>query len=222
MKRFIFIMLLSLSVSLHAETADIIIANAVELVGTPYRYGGSTPSGFDCSGLLHFLYNEAVTSFPRRAIDQSRAGSYVDKSSLLAGDLVFYATGSNNTITHAALFVGNNTVIQAVSAGPQTGVVITDMDESYWAKRYVTSRRVLSPASQSKTPINVVKEKVIDSQGDEKTVVTLGDRQFALLSWEEWMAQEQALFDEKKDQDSGAIEQELSDFEKWKRENNPQ
>ncbi|MDC7222694.1 MAG: C40 family peptidase [Spirochaetales bacterium] len=211
---------------LSAGPAEDIIRSASELVGTPYRYGGASPSGFDCSGLLYYLYAGLVPSFPRVSTDQARSGSYVEKGDLLPGDLVFYATGSNpSAVTHAALYIGSNTVIQAVSEGPQTGVVITDMDERYWKNRYVTSRRVLAlPSSSSPVPsesVAVAKEKVIDSKGQEKTVVTIGTRRFSLMSWEEWFAAEQEAFEAHRAQDDQVLEKDLSDFEKWKKQNSP-
>ncbi|MBN2628100.1 MAG: C40 family peptidase [Spirochaetales bacterium] len=233
MKRLLFVLLLSSStVLLSAGQIGDILRTASEMVGTPYRYGGTTPSGFDCSGLLYYLYGRVVPSFPRTSSDQSRAGRLVEKENLKPGDLVFYATGSSRTkITHAALYIGSNTVIQALSQGPQTGVVITDMDERYWKNRYVTSRRVLNPdVPEDKTAPQdtvqedipaVAKEKVIDSKGQEKTVVTIGTRRFNLLSWEDWYTQDQAEFGDKRERESSVLEDDLSDFEKWKKQNSP-
>lgn len=231
------LLLILLSLSLYAGPAGEIIHTAAQLVGTPYRFGGTTPSGFDCSGLLHYLYSGVVRNFPRTSRDQARTGIPVGRAELRPGDLVFYATGSSPTkITHAALYVGDNAVIQALSAGPQTGVVVTDMDERYWRNRYVTSRRVLAdslPPSgatvratepSGETPaeaVPVAKEKVIDKEGRERTVVTIGSRRFTLSSWEEWYANEQADFEAKLDGESRTAADELSDFEKWKKNNLP-
>lgn len=206
---------------LMAGQADEIIRSASNLVGTPYRWGGISPSGFDCSGLLYYLYHRVVASFPRTSADQSRTGSFVAQADLVPGDLVFYATGSSRTtITHVALYIGSNTVIQAVSEGPQTGVVITDMDERYWRNRYVTSRRVLAKTDSSELPV-VAKEKVIDNKGNEKTVVSIGTRRFTLMSWEEWFAAEQEAFEAKQDRESRVLDEDMSDFEKWKQQNSP-
>ena len=229
MKRRICIFFLLISSTLiFAGTAGDIIRAASDLVGTPYRYGGASPSGFDCSGLLYYLYGGVVPSFPRTAAGQSGSGRFVDKNDLRPGDLVFYATGSSRTaVTHAALYIGDNALIQAVSEGPHTGVVITDMDERYWKNRYVTSRRILrqeepsagSPLTGELPP--VAKERVIDSKGQEKTVVTIGSRRFALMSWEEWFAAEQKALEDKREGESRILEEDLSDFEKWKKQNSP-
>ncbi len=225
MKRvFTVLLFTALTAMISAGTAGDILKSASALVGTPYRYGGTSPSGFDCSGLLYYLYGRIVPAFPRSSSEQARAGSAVDKASLAPGDLVFYATGSNRAeITHAAIYVGSNTVIQAVSQGPQTGVVITDMDERYWKARYVTARRVLRQETDTvqKDLPPVAKEKVIDNRGQEKTVVTIGSRRFSLLSWEDWFEQDQADFDSKRESESRVLENDLSDFEKWKRQNSP-
>ena len=227
-RRIFFLFLLISSTLIFAGTAGDIIRTASNLVGTPYRYGGVSPSGFDCSGLLYYLYGNIVPSFPRTAASQAGAGQFVNRNDLRPGDLVFYATGSDRTaVTHAALYIGDNALIQAVSAGPHTGVVITDMDERYWRNRYVTSRRVLrQEAASSPTVVpeelpSVAKEKVIDSKGQEKTVVTIGTRRFTLMSWEEWYAAEQKALEDKREEESHILDEDLSDFEKWKKQNSP-
>lgn len=121
-----------------------IIRKGSALIGTPYRYGGTTPSGFDCSGLVNYLYKPHVPALPRSARDIARYGTTIPLREIEPGDLVFYATGSNrNEITHVGIYIGQNTLIQAVSAGPERGVILTDLDEEYWAQRFKWIKRVL-------------------------------------------------------------------------------
>jgi hypothetical protein len=121
-----------------------IIEKGSELVGTPYRYGGTNPSGFDCSGLVNYLYKPHIPALPRTASELSRYGSLVPLYGLSRGDLVFYATGQNpDEITHVGIYIGQDTLIQAVSRGPERGVILTDLNEEYWKDRYKWIRRVL-------------------------------------------------------------------------------
>ncbi len=130
---------------LFAEnTGSGIIKKAESLIGTPYRYGGTTPEGFDCSGFITYLYKKCVPSLPRISRDMARSGRRISRSQLAPGDLVFFATGtSRNVITHVALFIGNNFIIHAVSGGPETGVIKTNLNTRYWSRRYAGAARVL-------------------------------------------------------------------------------
>ncbi len=126
-----------------------VVNKALALEGTSYQYGGTTPSGFDCSGFITYLLKEYVPSLPRISRDMARYGRKVPMSEILPGDLVFFATGRDGgTITHVALYIGNHAVIHSVSAGPQRGVIITSLDTTYWKRRLKVSVRVLPGTSQ--------------------------------------------------------------------------
>lgn len=90
-------------------SADDVLISAIGLVGTPYRYGGNTPeSGFDCSGLIGYVYrNSAGISLPRSTRDMIgvRAPS-VGRNQLQSGDLVFFATNGGGQVSHAGIYVG--------------------------------------------------------------------------------------------------------------------
>lgn len=138
-----------------------IVSRGSALLGTPYRYGGTTPSGFDCSGLVNYLYKSHIPSLPRSASAMSRFGTTVALDRIAPGDLVFYATGSDrNEITHVGIYIGQNTLIQSVSAGPVRGVVLTDLDEAYWKQRYKWTKRVFPEVLKAEVkPVNVTYSK---------------------------------------------------------------
>ena len=123
MKKIRISMVLFLLISATCFSVDIqneIIEKGSRLVGTPYRYGGTSPSGFDCSGLVNYLYKPHISNLPRTASAMSGFGTTISLNEIAMGDLVFYATGSNrNDITHVGIYIGQNTLIQAVSAGPK-------------------------------------------------------------------------------------------------------
>lgn len=120
-----------------------IIEKGSRLVGTPYRFGGTTPSGFDCSGLVNYLYKPHVPSLPRSASSMADFGITVPIKEIAMGDLVFYATGADPyDITHVGIYIGQKTLIQSVSDGPERGVILTDLDEKYWKDRFKWVKRV--------------------------------------------------------------------------------
>lgn len=108
--------------------------------GKPYKWGAAGPNSFDCSGLTSYVYkNAAGVSIPRVSRDQANAGTKVDRSKLIAGDLVFF--GSNGNITHVGMYVGDQKFIHS----PQTGdvVKVTNMDTGSYSKRFITARRII-------------------------------------------------------------------------------
>lgn len=124
--------------------ADDVLFRALGLVGTPYRWGGNTPeSGFDCSGLIGFVYREAAgIQLPRttREMIQVRAQP-VSQTSLKSGDLVFFATGGSRQVNHAGIYVGEGRFVHAPSTG---GTVRLDyLSNNYWQKSYLNAKRVL-------------------------------------------------------------------------------
>ncbi len=110
-----------------------IISTAQSLLGTPYRFGGSKPGGFDCSGFVYYVYGENDISIPRATSEQYLKGRRISKSGLRAGDLVFYQTYRMG-ISHVGIYAGGGRFIHA----PRTGknVEYTRMDNPYWKKRF--------------------------------------------------------------------------------------
>ncbi|WP_216829911.1 C40 family peptidase [Alkalihalobacterium elongatum] len=113
-----------------------LIADAADLVGTPYLWGGTTPSGFDCSGFLQYVFRNQGVSIPRTAAQQWAAGRSVDKPSV--GDVVFFQTYTNGP-SHNGIYIGNN---QFIHSGSSTGVTVTSMSNSYWSQRYLGAKRL--------------------------------------------------------------------------------
>jgi len=116
-----------------------VLATAMELRGTPYSYGGSDPSGFDCSGFVQWVFAQHGTRLPREVRDQFDAGALIDRDEVRPGDLVFFQTVSRGA-SHVGLALGNDEFIHAPSS---RGVVrIEKYTSGYWDQRWVGARRV--------------------------------------------------------------------------------
>ena len=114
---------------------------AMGLVGVPYRFGGNTPAGgFDCSGLIVYVYNNAAgIKLPRTVQEMSRAGLTIRNDAPAPGDLVFFNT-TGERYSHAGIYVGHGRFVHAPSKG---GTVRLDqMTSPYWAARYTEVRRI--------------------------------------------------------------------------------
>lgn len=125
--------------------AEDVLFRALGLVGTPYRYGGNTPAGgFDCSGLIGYVYRDAAgISLPRstRELIGMRA-PVVSRDRLQSGDLVFFATNGGSQVSHAGIYVGDGRFVHAPSSG---GTVRLDsLSNSYWQRTYLDAKRVFS------------------------------------------------------------------------------
>ncbi|ADU30440.1 peptidoglycan-binding protein [Evansella cellulosilytica] len=118
-----------------SNSMENIIARGEQLIGTPYLWGGTSPSGFDCSGFLLYVFKQEGLSLPRSIVDIWNASSSVSEPS--RGDLVFFETYKKGP-SHAGIYLGNGAFLHT---GTSTGVTISHLDESYWKNRYLGAKR---------------------------------------------------------------------------------
>jgi cell wall-associated NlpC family hydrolase len=122
--------------------ANAVLMRAISLVGTPYRYGGNTPAGgFDCSGLVNYVYRDMLDlRLPRSSHDLAAwQGPRIDPRRLTAADLVFF--GSGGQVSHVGIYVGEGRFVHAPSSG---GTVRLDyLDGPYWRDHYSGAKRIL-------------------------------------------------------------------------------
>ncbi len=124
-------------------TGNQIVDEATKYLGVPYVYASASPeAGFDCSGLVYYVYTKLGYDMKRTAADQATQGVYVSKEELIPGDLVFF--GSSSYINHVGIYVGDGMMIH--SPKPGLSVTYATIMEGYHCNNYVTARRLSAPA----------------------------------------------------------------------------
>ncbi|QAV25267.1 peptidase P60 [Neobacillus thermocopriae] len=122
-----------------AFSANKLIAEAHKVIGTPYRAGGTTPKGFDCSGFVGYTYKKVGVSLPRSSSAMYTKGRPVSLNQLAPGDLLFFKTSKHKGISHVAIYIGNGRMIHATSS---KGVKVDSIHQSYWKQRFVGAKRL--------------------------------------------------------------------------------
>ncbi len=117
-----------------------ITSTALEYLGVPYQWGGTTPRGFDCSGLTYYVFLRHGMKLPRVAADQYRVGAPVDRSAVRPGDLLFFETITKGP-SHVALALDGDNFVHAPSSRGK--VRVERLSSHYWASRFLGARRVL-------------------------------------------------------------------------------
>jgi murein DD-endopeptidase len=110
-------------------------------VGAPYKWGGTTPKGFDASGFTQYVYKKAATkmSIPRTSASQYKVGKAVKQNALKQGDLVFYATGKKGIVSFVGIYNGDGTFTGTTTKG----VKVVKMGDKYWKDRYIGAKRLI-------------------------------------------------------------------------------
>lgn len=124
--------------------ADAIVNTAKKQLGKPYKFGASTSTTrhFDCSSFTKYAYGKHGITLPRSSKAQSKKGVFVARKNLKKGDLVFFDTSAKRKgIDHVAIYAGNGKLLHTYKKG--VGVTYSNLNSSYWSKRYVTARRVM-------------------------------------------------------------------------------
>ncbi len=135
--------------SVYNTKLDALLAEAESYLGTPYRFGGMTRSGIDCSAFVLSVYNAVMgTSLPRVAASQAMEGERVEKSDLKKGDLVFFSHGSR--ISHVGIVhdVTPEGEVRFIHAASSRGVMISPLSDKYWAPKFRFARRILNTDAQ--------------------------------------------------------------------------
>ncbi|HPC47004.1 MAG TPA: NlpC/P60 family protein [Deltaproteobacteria bacterium] len=135
---------------LLSSIAENLVLSAYGYLGAPYRYGGTSPDGFDCSGFVHRVYGDNGIAVGRSSRELVRQGMPVDVHELLPGDLVFFKmrSRSRSDVDHVGLYIGNGLFIHA-SSYTSGGVTLERLDSRVYQGRLVGARRILEHASDA-------------------------------------------------------------------------
>lgn len=122
--------------NIQVESNDPLLEVAQEHLGVRYRYGGMSPSGFDCSGFICYVYEQGVSKkLPRTAKAQSTYGEILDRDELIAGDLIFFDTSRRGVINHSGIYLGEGKFIHA-SSGKVYSVTISSLDSGFYKRAF--------------------------------------------------------------------------------------
>jgi lipoprotein Spr len=129
----------------HNTTIDNILNEATTYLGTPYRYGGMTRNGIDCSAFVLSVFGAAAgLSLPRVAASQSQEGEKIEKENLQKGDLIFFSHGRR--ISHVGIVesVSEDGEVKFIHAATSRGVMISSLNDSYWGPKYRFGKRIIN------------------------------------------------------------------------------
>jgi cell wall-associated NlpC family hydrolase len=121
--------------TLASRAAD----QALDMVGKPYHYGGNTPKGFDCSGLVQYSYGRVGVTLPHGTENLRRRSRAISRKHLERGDLVFF-TQEGKKFSHVALYIGGGRFVHSPSSGKY--VYVTGFDDPYWQRHFTEARRL--------------------------------------------------------------------------------
>ncbi|WP_374444202.1 C40 family peptidase [Epilithonimonas sp.] len=129
----------------HSNTIDNILSEAESYLGTPYRYGGTSRSGIDCSAFVLSVFGAAAgMNLPRVAAEQSQEGDSVDKTELQKGDLVFFSHRGSR-ISHVGIVeeVTADGQVKFIHAATSKGVMVSSLDDNYWGPKFKFAKRII-------------------------------------------------------------------------------
>jgi peptidoglycan DL-endopeptidase CwlO len=170
------VMILPFTTAQASTQQEDIISTAKSLIGVPYQWGGSSPSGFDCSGFIYYVFSKAGIELPRMSSDQYLSGQAVSRANLQPGDLVFFEKTYNKSgITHSGVYIGNN---QFISATSSRGIKIDSLSSSYWGPKYVGAKRIIIMGKFTDLPVNHPAYTAIDQLSDQSIIKGLENGTF--------------------------------------------
>jgi cell wall-associated NlpC family hydrolase len=122
-----------------------ILSEAETYLGTPYRFGGTSRSGIDCSAFVQRVFEIFDYQLPRVSSAQAKEGTEIPKEELRAGDLVFFSTTGRGRVSHVGIVhsVREDGEIEFIHASTSQGVTVTPLSDSYWSKRFLYAKRIL-------------------------------------------------------------------------------
>ncbi len=128
-----------------SKSIENLLNNAEKYLGVPYRLGGNTKQGLDCSGLALVVFQDYKIKLPRQSSEQANFGKNIDTKEIKPGDLLFFATSGGNRVSHVGIVhsIEKDGEIKFIHSSTSKGVIISSLNEKYWNKTYLHAQRVL-------------------------------------------------------------------------------
>jgi cell wall-associated NlpC family hydrolase len=129
----------------EASLADKVVWTAVTYKGVPYKYGGTTRNGMDCSGLIHTSFKKRNIDIPRTSFAMYSEGYKIPLRQVKRGDLLFFITAKRkNRVNHVGLVTSvTNNDVKFIHSTSSKGVIVSSLNQDYWRKAFLTAKRVL-------------------------------------------------------------------------------
>lgn len=144
-------------------------------VGAPYEYGAVGPDSFDCSGLIYYSASKSIkVQLPRTAKAIYNYARIIPDEKREIGDLLFFKTTGSSTISHIGVYIGNNQFISAISDGPNTGVIVSSLNQDYWKERYVSTGQFLPSGKENGNSSKLEETPMIEGFENEGKSVRAG------------------------------------------------
>ncbi|WP_060872793.1 C40 family peptidase [Myroides odoratus] len=135
---------MSTSKSVSEEVSDLVLNAAFDFEGVRYRFGGTTRSGLDCSGLVMNAFNDTSINLPRNSSAMAQVGDKISKNDAQKGDLIFFRTGRGSRISHVGIITEViDDEIKFIHSSTTKGVIVSSTKEDYYKRRFVQINRVL-------------------------------------------------------------------------------
>ncbi len=166
------------TVPVSSEQTHRIVREARKWLGTPYRYGGVTRSGVDCSGLTMNLYSDVYgLKLPRSSAQQQQFALPINSRDLAPGDLVFFCTSGGPNVSHVGLYIGSGKMIHA---SVSRGVIESSLDEKYYSQRFHSAGRIVSPTPGSAKELSSdrkeLKKSIKELEKEKKRLMELNEQ----------------------------------------------
>ncbi|MGS4346359.1 C40 family peptidase [Myroides odoratus] len=135
---------MSTSKNVSEEVSDLVLSAAFDFEGVRYRFGGTTRSGLDCSGLVMNAFNDTSINLPRNSSAMAQVGDKISKNEAQKGDLIFFRTGRGSRISHVGIITEViDDEIKFIHSSTSKGVIVSSTKEDYYKRRFVQINRVL-------------------------------------------------------------------------------
>ena len=129
---------------IHHAKAEKVVRNAKQFLNTPYKYGGVTKRGMDCSGLVYTIFQKENIKLPRVSREMAKQGKNIPLKRAKKGDLIFFSTGKTQGISHVGLVTSiKNGQVFFIHSSTKRGVIISSINEPYYKNTFVKVQRIL-------------------------------------------------------------------------------